>query len=118
MRLTYRPDEDLLSITLGDRSAVPNRAARHVSLDFDASGEVITIRVARASEFIDLTSLDVTGLPVAEAPAARRHTVQPGDTLSAIAAASGVSVEALIAANDLDDPDLIAVGQVLRIPIG
>jgi len=45
------------------------------------------------------------------------YTVQPGDTLSALAARYGTSVEAIVAANELPNPDLILVGQRLRIPI-
>lgn len=44
------------------------------------------------------------------------YTVAPGDTLSAIAARFGVTVDALIAANGIEDPNYIRVGQVLRIP--
>lgn len=46
------------------------------------------------------------------------HTVQAGDTLGAIAQAYGVSVEELIAANDLVNPDALAVGQTLVVPVG
>ena len=44
------------------------------------------------------------------------HTVQAGDTLSAIAQQYDVSTEALAAANDLPDPDVLQIGQVLTIP--
>lgn len=44
------------------------------------------------------------------------YTVQPGDTLSAIAVAYGVTINDLMAANDISDPDSIFVGQELRIP--
>ena len=46
------------------------------------------------------------------------YTVQPGDTLSAIAVAYGVSINDLMAANQISDPDSIFVGQELRIPGG
>ena len=42
--------------------------------------------------------------------------VQQGDTLALIAAQFGTSVEALQAANGIDDPDEIVTGQVLVIP--
>ncbi len=42
------------------------------------------------------------------------YVVQPGDTLSAIAYGAGVTVRELSAWNGIDDPDFIAVGQVLR----
>ncbi len=45
-----------------------------------------------------------------------RYTVQPGDTLSSIAQRFGITVEALVLANGLSDPNYIFVGQVLVIP--
>lgn len=44
------------------------------------------------------------------------YTVESGDTLGAIAARFGVSVDALVAFNQLDSPDVLAVGQVLLVP--
>ena len=44
------------------------------------------------------------------------YTVAPGDTLGAIAARLGVSIDALIAANAIDDPNRINPGQVLIVP--
>src|SRR5574341_929684 len=44
------------------------------------------------------------------------HVVQPGDTLNQIALLYGVSVESIIAANTLLDPDTLSVGQTLIIP--
>lgn len=62
-------------------------------------------------------------LPPAETPtlspvASTTYTVQAGDTLSAIARRFGTTVEAIVAANNLTDPDLIQVGQELVIPQG
>ncbi len=44
------------------------------------------------------------------------YTVQSGDTLFLIAQRFGVSVDTLAAVNNLADPSLISVGQVLLIP--
>jgi LysM repeat protein len=44
------------------------------------------------------------------------YTVQGGDTLSAIAQQHNISIEALTEANDLPDPDVLDIGQVLIIP--
>lgn len=45
-----------------------------------------------------------------------RHTVQPGETLSGIAAYYGISTEELAEGNCLENPDVIVVGQVLIVP--
>ncbi|MGH8907400.1 MAG: lytic transglycosylase [Egibacteraceae bacterium] len=44
------------------------------------------------------------------------YTIRPGDTLSTIARQFGITVSSLRAANDLDDADLIVVGDRLIIP--
>jgi LysM repeat protein len=46
----------------------------------------------------------------------RTYTVKSGDTLSSIAQELGTTVEALVEANDITDPDVIDIGQQLRIP--
>jgi LysM repeat protein len=51
----------------------------------------------------------------ANAPAAT-YTVQAGDTLNAIAARQGVTLAALLLANDISDANLIYAGQVITIP--
>ena len=44
------------------------------------------------------------------------HEVQPGETLSAIAAAYGVTTRAIIEANDIKNANMLNVGQKLFIP--
>ena len=46
----------------------------------------------------------------------KEHVVQPGETLSAIAAAYKVKASALVQANDLKNADSLKVGQRLIIP--
>lgn len=58
--------------------------------------------------------LDVPGQ--APAPEISSYTVEPGDTLSGIAAELGVSTAELAKTNALTDPNRILVGQVLDIP--
>ncbi|MBM3152605.1 MAG: LysM peptidoglycan-binding domain-containing protein [Chloroflexi bacterium] len=47
---------------------------------------------------------------------AEQHVVQSGDTLGIIALHYGVSVDDILAANSLTDPNVLDVGQVLFIP--
>ncbi len=47
-----------------------------------------------------------------------RYTVQRGDTVSHIAARTGVSIASIAAANALANPSYIRAGQVLTIPTG
>jgi len=46
------------------------------------------------------------------------HTVKAGETLTSIAALYGVTVAAIVQANNMTNPNLIQVGQVLIIPLG
>ena len=45
------------------------------------------------------------------------HTVQPGENLYRIALQYGTTVDAIIQANNITNPNLIVVGQVLVIPV-
>lgn len=54
--------------------------------------------------------------PAATPVPVRSYVVQEGDTLAEIAQQFGSSVAAIQAANDIEDPDEIVVGQTLVIP--
>jgi LysM repeat protein len=58
------------------------------------------------------------GLMLPRHVAAATYIVQPGDTLTQIALQFGTSVEAIVEANNIADPNLIIIGQVLEIPTG
>lgn len=49
-------------------------------------------------------------------PTSSTYTVQSGDTLSAIAGQYGTTVNALASENNISNPNLISIGQVLTIP--
>ena len=53
---------------------------------------------------------------VGTARADTKYTVQSGDTLTGIASKYGVTVDAIVAANNLSDRSVIFAGQVLTIP--
>jgi LysM repeat protein len=49
-------------------------------------------------------------------PGQRFYTIKLGDTLAAIAASFEVTVESIVALNDLDDPNDIQADQTIEIP--
>ena len=63
------------------------------------------------------TANQVSPLPtlIAAPDGTRHYVVEPGDTLFSLAAQFGVSLEALMAANNLNSPDIYA-GQELTVP--
>jgi len=58
----------------------------------------------------------VLAIPQVATAQAIQHVVQPGETLTRIASRYGTTVRAVMEANGLQDPDILQVGQVLRIP--
>jgi nucleoid-associated protein YgaU len=92
--------------------------------------EMEAAREKDRQEIIDVLSRRMAELLQATAPAAGRssvaarrgeqsgweHEVKPGESLSAIAAAYGVRVADIVAANQLKDADRIRAGQKLFIP--
>lgn len=59
---------------------------------------------------------DPAGNPQPVPPGSQTYTIQEGDTLAAIAADFGVTLDQLIEANDIEDPDRIEAGETLIIP--
>lgn len=45
-----------------------------------------------------------------------QHTVQPGENLTTIAQKYGITIDAIIAINDIPNPNRITAGTVLQIP--
>ncbi len=54
--------------------------------------------------------------PTQEVGGQQEYTVQAGDSLGAIAAQFGVTVDAIVQANSITDPNLILPGETLIIP--
>ena len=65
-----------------------------------------------------LTALLATGLAAtaSEADAAVSHTIQPGETLSGIAAANGLSTDSLAAWNGVSSDYLVIAGASISVP--
>ncbi len=57
-----------------------------------------------------------TSAPPTQPGRARTHRVRRGETLYRISRRYGVTVEALMSANGIDDPTTLAIGQTLAIP--
>ena len=62
----------------------------------------------------DVEIISVSSAPI-QAPATSTYTVQSGDTLSSIAAKFGTNYQMLASLNGISNPNLIYVGQVLRV---
>jgi len=98
----------------------PNETLNSIALDYGVSAAEIAAANAIANPNLlrvgqNLIIPGVTPRQVME----RRgtwHTVQSGETLFSIAQRYGVSIEAIMVANDLRDPNTIVVGQRLLIP--
>ncbi|GMQ79422.1 MAG: hypothetical protein BMS9Abin02_2010 [Anaerolineae bacterium] len=65
-----------------------------------------------------IVTLCLTLILVSAVYAETNYVVQPGDTLGAIAARFNTTVAALVAANNIPNPNLIYAGSVLVIPDG
>lgn len=59
---------------------------------------------------------DMDPRPAPEPADGRVHVVERGDTLAEIAARYGLSLAAIVAANAIDDPNLIRIGQEILLP--
>ncbi|HEY9868642.1 MAG TPA: DUF2283 domain-containing protein [Candidatus Obscuribacterales bacterium] len=68
MKLHYYPETDSLYIELSERPSVESlEIAEGLVADFDAEGAVVGLDIDRASQKLDLTSLETIELPI-------RHT--------------------------------------------
>lgn len=74
-------------------------------------------RLHLLSSALVLTCLLAGAVPMARADAPT-HVVQPGETLSQIATAAGVSVDTLVTLNNLPNADSIVAAQVIQLPAG
>ncbi len=115
------PGESLSSIAAQDGLSVASLAAANgLSPDTQLqAGSTIQIPPQGASVVAPSTTEETgeagsTAVP-ASTSTSGAYVVQPGDTLSAIAARSGVSVDALAAANGLNPNSFLLTGTVLHL---
>ena len=84
------------------------------SSDAPATFRLIASSVAAAS-VLSLTGWGITSATADEVPACEQVTIAPGDTLSAIGRAHGLTVDQLAAWNGIDDVNLIRAGGTLCV---
>jgi LysM repeat protein len=81
-----------------------------------SSVQVVPI-VVTATPYYGAPPVVITTVPNQASPySGRTHIVARGEVLSNIAAHYGVTLQALMVANNISNPDVIYEGQVLRIP--
>jgi LysM repeat protein len=114
---TVSAGETLLSIAVKYRTTTKAIVERNslVNPDFIRIGQTLLIPVDPAT-LSTLTPVDVAPVATRSAAPARTHRVEPGETLSSIAARYGLTTAELAKANHLADPNLVFAGQQLVIP--
>lgn len=95
------------------RSPQPEAAATTA----DSSSASQPDDLTTAPETATQPAVPPTAAPDSAVDAAPVHIVQVGDTLGAISSQYDVSMDDIMAANKIEDPNLLSVGQQLVIPI-
>jgi LysM repeat protein len=118
-RLNVSWKGDLAAVAGAYFGAVDSEGYVTEASDGNATGSVYVSRFAAAYERWAV-ALGRTVQPVVMRTRPLRpvvlHSVRPGDSARGLAARYDISLATLAAANELDDPDLLQVGQELRIP--
>ncbi len=104
---TVRSGDTLYRIALRHGTTVQKLAAANniTNINLIRVGQVLIIPGSGGS----------TPAPTPPPPTTRRYTVRAGDTLYSIARRYGTTVQKIVSANKLSNPNLIRVGQVLVI---
>lgn len=107
-----RPDPEELAIL-----QTPN--AQVVTLPTTDPGSNLNAPAGEAPTTVSEVA-EPTAAPTATLDPANQqiYTIQSGDSLSAVAGRFGTTVDAIMKANELTDPNVIFVGQRLIIPVG
>jgi LysM repeat protein len=89
-----------------------------ININLIQPGQVITLPGCTSSGSGEVTVPTTAPEPSGNVPAGSgtTYTVQPGDTLFAIAQRFGVTVQAIVNANNLSNPNNLSLGQELIIP--
>jgi LysM repeat protein len=113
---TVAPGESLSSIAAADGLSVAELAAAN-GLSAEAQLESGTTLAIPAESASSTPPESPASIALDEAtPQSASYVVEPGDTLSAIAADDDVSVQTLAAANGIDPQALLLAGTALQLP--
>ncbi len=113
------------SVAAGDTlSSIAFRFGTTVEAMVQANGLEDPNALAAGAQLTVPSTQQPTAAPSVSAPRAAKgksvsmpYTVQPGETLSAIARQFGTTVDALAQASGLSDPNRLAAGSVLKVPV-
>lgn len=124
---TVSPGESLSSIAAADGLTVDQLAAAN-GMSSDAqlvAGSTVAIPPQTASTAataagatVPVSTTEATAAPVSSSTSSGGYVVQPGDTLTSIAARYGTSVDQLAAANGLNPNGLLLSGRTLSVSGG
>ncbi len=105
--------EDMAVSATGEQTDYP-RPEVTAALEPSPSRQTPATRPMTTELPLPTFSPEPTSTPQASAVS---HIVQSGDTLSGIAKQYGVSVQAIVVANGITNPDVLRIDQVLVIPL-
>lgn len=115
-----RPDLEALAITTP--SLTPMAALPPAEANGAATALVTPVEagVAADSPTTAAATAAAAAAPTATLDPANQqiYTIQSGDSLSAVADRFGTTLDAIVKANELSDPNVVYVGQRLIIPVG
>lgn len=98
----------------GEATAVPIESDAAGAEETEEAGE--TVEEEAPTEEAESVTEPENPADFPTAVPSRTHTVQAGENLTAIAQQYGVTVQAIVAANEITNPDRVTVGTTLIIP--
>lgn len=87
-----------------------------VNPNFIVPGQTLALPAPPDAVPADAVPAAGASAPAVDAPAWVAYTVRPGEHLTAIAAAHGTTIAALVEANGLVNPNFVYAGSVIRVP--
>jgi LysM repeat protein len=116
---TIQSGDTLFRIATRNNTTVSEIASANPGIDINLiqPGQVITLPGCNAGTSVDATVPTTAPEPSNIVPSGgTTYTVQSGDTLFAIAQRFGVTVQEIVNANNMSNPNNLSVGQELIIP--